>query len=949
MKGSFVGGPRRGIGLAVPILALVAIAIVLIGGLGLVALRNANDYAVEKQAEVLARAFHARAEQVAREVTPQVFWQEAAEKVRTRDLDWMDLNYGAYLHDIYGYRLSFVLDGADRPVYGAIEGRRVAPAEYARVAPVTERWIPEVRGYPAAARGGPGLLARAKQFPDGRTLWLVMVARPALVEGRPSLVTVTSIIPDEDPAGLGGEPPYLLVAVADADDAVLAKIAQDQGYAGLKWGTDSDHGRVSRDLRDERGGVIGSLSWIPERPALAFVTQLTPALAVSLLILLLTSIAAIAAVRALATARAATGEAQIMASAAEAALDAVVVTDGQGRIVQFNRAAEATFGRPRADMLGGDAAARLIAPEQRGRFDRDALDGLVGARSEVEALRADGTRFPAEISLGASASAEGPLYIAFIRDITERLEQERRLQDALRRAEVSNKAKERFLAVMSHEIRTPLNGVLGVLELLRNTTLSAEQRALTMVASQSGDALLALISDILDLSRMESGALELHPGRTAVADLVDTAVRITALAARNRRNQVTTTIAPDVPPAIVADEIRLRQVLINLLSNAQKFTEGGTIAVTVSRIPGEAGAEQLEVAVADTGIGLEPGSIGELFKDFSRLDPGLGRRTEGAGLGLAISKRIVDAMDGEIGVAGRPGEGSRFWFRIPLQAAAPAAAGAAAAPAPAAAPPLQGTTHAGRRYRILVVEDNPVNLLVTRGMLEGGGHGVQTAVNGREALQAVQAGSFDAILMDLSMPDMDGLEATRRIRALPAPAGAVPIIALTAHVTTAEMDAALAAGVNGYLVKPVRQLELLARIASVVGAAPPQREAAAAAPAGDPLPAFDREFYGALSAELPSGAATAILRQFERELPDRLAELRREAARHDGDAFAGLCHALAGSSGAVGAASLAALARELERRCRSGQAPSAMAELARLEAAFEAAGRAVRVELANAA
>jgi PAS domain S-box-containing protein len=942
---------RRGVGLiALPILALVAIAVALIGGLGLVALRNASSYAVEKQGDVLVRAFHARAEQVAREVTPQVFWQEAAEKVRTRDLDWMDQNFGAYLHDIYGYRLSFVLDGADRPIYAAIAGRRAAPAEYARVAAVAGRWIPEIRGYPAAARGGPGLLARPKQFPDGTTLWLVMVARPALVEGRPSLVTVSSIIPDEDPAGLGGEPPYLLVAVADADDAVLAKIAQDQGYAGLKWGTDSDHGRVTRDLLDERGGVIGPLSWIPERPALAFARQLTPALAVSLLILVLTAIAAIAAVRGMATARAAAGEAMMMAAAAEAALDAVVVTDHHGRIVQFNRAAEIAFGRPRAAVLGGEAAAQLIAPADRERFAGEALAGLVGARCEVEALRADGTRFPAEISLGASASAEGPLYIAFIRDITERLEQERKLQDALHHAEVSNKAKERFLAVMSHEIRTPLNGVLGVLELLRNTTLSAEQRALTLVASQSGDALLALISDILDLSRMEWGALELHPARAVLAELVDTAVRITALAARNRGNRVTTAIGPDVPSAILADEVRLRQVLINLLSNAQKFTQAGTIAVTVERVAGEAGRDWLEIAVADTGIGLAPESIGELFKDFSRLDPGLGRRTEGAGLGLAISKRIVDAMGGEIGASGQLGEGSRFWFRIPLQAAEPNAASTAAPAAPAAAPPGPGGIRPGRRCRVLVVEDNPVNLLVTRGMLEGGGHGVETAVNGREALAALQAGSFDAVLMDLSMPDMDGLEATRRIRALPPPMGAVPIIALTAHVTTTEMDAAMAAGVDGYLVKPVRQLELLARLAAVVGAgraAPP--EAPPAKPAGAALPAFDRQFYGALSAELPSGAATAILRQFERELPDRLAELRREAARHDGEAFARLCHALAGSSGAIGAAALAALARELESRCRSGQAPSAMAELARLEAAFEAAGTAVRSELANAA
>jgi PAS domain S-box-containing protein len=941
----------RGVGLiALPVLALVAIAVGLVLALGLVGLRNANDYAVEKQGLVLVRAFQARAEQVAREVIPQVFWQEAAEKVRARDLDWMDQNYGAYLHEIYGYRMSFVLDGLDRPIYGAIDGRRAAPDDYARVAPVVARWIPELRGYPASSRGHPGLLAREKVFADGTRLWLAMVARPALVEGRPSLVTVNAIIPDEDPAGLGGERPYLLVAVADADDAVLAKIAQDQGYAGLRWGTDTSHGRVRHDLLDDQGAVIGSLSWIPERPALAFVRELRPALAVSLVILLVTSLAAIVALRRLAAARAGAMEARLMASAAEAAPDAVVVADAQGRIVQFNRAAEATFGWKRAAVLGGDAAARLIAPPHRERFDGAGLARQVGARSEVEALRADGTRFPAEISLGASTGAEGTLTIAFIRDITDRLEQERKLQEALRRAEVSNKAKERFLAIMSHEIRTPLNGVLGVLELLRNTALTDEQRALTRVASQSGDALLALISDILDLSRMELGALELHPGRTAVADVVESAVRITALAARGRGNRVTTNVGPTVPPAILVDEVRLRQVLMNLLSNAQKFTAAGAITVSVERAAAGAG-EQLEFAVSDTGIGMEPASIGALFKEFSRLDPGLDRRTEGTGLGLAICKRIVDAMGGEIGAAGRPGEGSRFWFRIPLRIAAPAREEAAGRPVRPVAVASAAIAH-GRHCRILVAEDNPVNQLVTRGMLEAGGHSVAIAANGHEALQAVETGIFDAILMDLSMPEMDGLEATRRIRRLPAPAGAVPIIALTAHVAATELEEALRAGVDGYLVKPIRQAELLARIAEIASAPAPRIVAPAATPAETPAiaaPIFDRSFFDALAAELPGGAALAILRQFERELPARLAELRREAGERDGESFARLCHALAGSAGAVGATALGALARELENRCRSGQAGAAMAELGRLEAAIQAAGEAVRSELAKAA
>ena len=384
-------------------------------------------------------------------------------------------------------------------------------------------------------------------------------------------------------------------------------------------------------------------------------------------------------------------------------------------------------------------------------------------------------------------------------DITE-------LARAKEAAEAAARAKSIFLATMSQEIRTPLNGVLGMAALLRQTELSPTQEEYVGTIANCGDALLSVINDILDFSKFESSTVALDDAPFDLHKLAHGAVSVVAVAAKSKGLPVSCDIAGDAPRWVSGDEKRLRQVLLNLLANAVKFTEMGSVSLKI----GATSQGRLRFEVRDTGIGISDHARGKLFREFSQIDASINRRFGGTGLGLAISKKIVEAMGGDIDVDSREGEGSLFWFEaaLPVAEARPAPA-ADVKPAAQAAPlpPL----------RLLVAEDIVVNQLVIGRILEAHGHSVAFAADGQEAVATVVAGTFDAVLMDMQMPCMDGLEATRRIRALGGAYAHLPILAMTANIFESDRRACIEAGMNDMLSKPVDVGELFAKLARAAG------------------------------------------------------------------------------------------------------------------------------------
>jgi signal transduction histidine kinase/CheY-like chemotaxis protein len=383
-------------------------------------------------------------------------------------------------------------------------------------------------------------------------------------------------------------------------------------------------------------------------------------------------------------------------------------------------------------------------------------------------------------------------------------------------AERASRAKSDFLASMSHEIRTPMNAILG----LTHLALEAEDQPrhdYVQKIRQAGQLLYQLLNDVLDFSKIEAGRMELAPAPFAPRVLVDQIVGTLTAQAQAKQLRLDARVAPDVPDRLVGDSVRIMQVLVNLLGNAVKFTERGGVDVDVTVPRRDDGQVTLRLTVSDSGIGMTPAQRQRIFGAYAQADASVTRRFGGTGLGLAITQHLVELMHGEIRVSSEPGGGSVFTVDLPLPIAA--AAPASAAPA-----------HPALRFdgrRILVVEDNPVNQLITRELLERRGAVVEVADNGRIALDLAAAGDFDLVLMDVMMPEMGGLEATRRLRGMPGLA-ALPIIGLTANVDRGDLDACLAAGMNAHVGKPIVPDELFVRLVEWL----PQASPAPVSPAG---------------------------------------------------------------------------------------------------------------------
>jgi PAS domain S-box-containing protein len=647
--------------------------------------------------------------------------------------------------------------------------------------------------------------------------------------------------------------------------------------------------------------------------------------------------------------------------------DGIVVTDRGGVIREFNPAAEAIFGLPAAVAEGQNALALLFAEGPDGPQQRALINALrdPGAepthpiRIEVDARRADGRNFPAEVSIARAHIAEAGLVVAFVRDISTRREAEAALTLALDRAQSGEKAKAEFLAVMSHEMRTPLNGLIGSMELLRRTATDDAQQELLSVMEASGDILLGHVNSVLDVSRAEAGMIHPDPTRFDLDRLLEETVANQAGLASAAGNRITLSL-PDGPLGpVMGDPGRLRQILLNLIGNAVKFTRNGDITVEMERL--STPDALVEIRVSDTGIGIAEADLDRIFEDFVTLDASYGRSAGGTGLGLGIARRLAHALGGEIGVESIESEGSLFWLRLPLPPAALGPDPQDALEAPTRAPPAPDLEEIdpGPPLSVLLVEDNAINRFLLRRFLESGDHRVTEAADGLEAVDCANATAFDVIVMDISMPRMDGIAATQAIRAGLGPSRNTRILALTAHALPQELARFQAAGMEATLTKPIARLSLLRAIAGQHPSPPSLDRQTLAAHAVDargqglpPSPAIDHAILADLIRNVGSETAIHLITRLIAEGDATLAELATRHPETEAAEMAALCHRLVGSSGTFGTRSLHAALHAAETALKLQATPAAkpgdISEVAARLAALGPVWQASRAGLSDA-
>ncbi|MXM64776.1 response regulator [Streptomyces sp. HUCO-GS316] len=510
-------------------------------------------------------------------------------------------------------------------------------------------------------------------------------------------------------------------------------------------------------------------------------------------------------------------------SVIDSANDAFVSIDDQGLVIDWNGSAERLFGFTRQEVMGRQLAETIIP----GRYRADHRAGLarvlaggeqhvIGRQVELSALHRDGHEIPIELAVWPMQLGTGRCFNAFIRDISQRKRAEQALAEARDQALQASQAKSQFVASMSHEIRTPMNGVIGLVELLLGTGLDAEQRRYAEGAQAAGTALLSLINDILDFSKLEAGKLELDEVAFCPQQLVEEVVSLVAQTPQAEGLELIGDCHLDLPVMMLGDAGRVRQILLNLASNAVKFTERGEVvvrAVPAVGQPSAGDASWLRFEVVDTGIGIAKDKQERMFDAFSQADASTTRRYGGTGLGLAICRRLTQAMGGSIGVTSRLGEGSTFWFTVPLRT-----------PDPAEQPPAKARPATLQGLRVLVVDDNETNRLILDTQLRRWDMQPTTVEGGPQALvalhEAAAAGrSFDLVILDMQMPDMDGMELASRITTDHA-IGRVPMLMLSSStpLPAAELNAA---GIARSLPKPVRSSQLMDLLAELTHTAPP--------------------------------------------------------------------------------------------------------------------------------
>lgn len=597
---------------------------------------------------------------------------------------------------------------------------------------------------------------------------------------------------------------------------------------------------------------------------------------------------------------------RLLESTVAASLDAIVTSNEAGEIIGYNEAAETVFGWTRDEMLGATMENSIIPHRFREahnagmtRYLKTREPRVVDAgRVELAALRKSGEEFPIELNITSVESKDGSNFIAYLRDISDRKINEQKLIEARDRAERTDKAKSQFLTVMSHEMRTPLNGILGVLDLLKNTKLTKPQSRYADIAIASSEILLEHINEALDITRIETGTLQLTPQDFDLPETVNQLVEVLEPLAREKQLGLSLEISDSMRVGFHGDYNRVRQILTNLIGNAIKFTDHGTINIKVDGIHG-VDVSSVKFAVTDSGPGIDGEHQEQIFEDFVALSNSEGRQSRGDGLGLSISRKIARQMGGDISVKSQIGKGSTFTLTVPLSLVK-----------------KQSVTRSNSRFKpkdvatpdlnILVVEDNNINRKVLRDMLHGLGHSVTEAVDGVDSLQKAETQKFDLIFMDISMPNMDGIEATQRLRQDGGPNAETEIFGLTAHGREEYREQAETAGMSGFHTKPIR-LKVLRTILSKVS------EGTAYLDASPELPDELMELCAALGKD----KVHDIGQKFFDEVQDFVDQVRSGALPPNSAALAESAHKNKGAAALLGQASLQTPFADLEQAARA--------------------------------
>jgi PAS domain S-box-containing protein len=614
------------------------------------------------------------------------------------------------------------------------------------------------------------------------------------------------------------------------------------------------------------------------------------------------------------------------------------------RFVRINRAGEEALGESRDYVLGRSdddffpsRRAEVLKASDRAALAREA----VTFEELTLPTRHRGRRTFAVKKLPITEDGALRYLLGIAEDITDRKLAEATLEAARSAADAASRAKSEFLANMSHEIRTPLHGVLGMTALLLDTDLTPGQREQLQTIHSSGLALLEIINDILDFSKIDAGKLTLEEIDFDPRALVHDALEVVSVKAQQKRLTLTAEVEGSLPAALRGDPGRLRQILLNLLSNGVKFTPAGEVALRLETAPSSGDGVTLRCTIRDTGVGIPADAQARLFESFTQFDSSTTRRYGGTGLGLAISRRLVQMMGGEIGVTSQPGVGSTFWFTV--QCARADARVDVAGPS-AGLPALP-------RARVLVVEDNLVNQRVAAAMLAKLGQHVEVANHGREAVERVRGRCHDLILMDCQMPEMDGFAATRAIRAEEPTGTRVPIVAMTAFAMKGDRERCIAAGMDDYIAKPM-PLEQLARmlarwlagVASITSTTASTTAPTAPVELDAPV---SLALWQELRAELEVDELRELLAVLRRQAPAALAEMRGRLAAADAHGLGRAAHGLCGAAGNLGAQRLARQLRALEEVCRTpGAALPGDEVIAALERSYAEADAFFRAELA---
>ncbi|MBF0562512.1 MAG: response regulator [Alphaproteobacteria bacterium] len=585
--------------------------------------------------------------------------------------------------------------------------------------------------------------------------------------------------------------------------------------------------------------------------------------------------------------------------AVNAAGEAVVITDSQGVI---------EFVNPCFTMLTGyeatEAIGRTPALLNSGKHDPALFTNLWTTistgniwRGEVVNRKKNGEHYTEVMTVAPVAGADGKpgKFVAIKHDFTERKRMEEELRDLAQEAQAAGKAKEEFLAVMSHEIRTPMNGILGMVQILLGRSLPAEVRQELETVRGSGEALRAVLDGILDFSKLQAGQMRFERMPFDLHDLVKDVAQLMEPNARAKTLAFSHTIDPAVPRWVVGDPVRLRQILLNLSSNAVKFTAAGGISIGVQPIAGAAAkgeAITLEFSIFDTGIGIDESQQALLFDSFSQADASISRRFGGTGLGLAICKQLVEGQGGRIGVESQLGHGSRFWFQLGFGEVTNVT------------PSVQRREILLPPLSILLAEDDLINQKVATGLLSRDGHQITIANNGREAIFLAQTQRFDVALLDMHMPEMDGLEACRRIRALPGAVARLPILALSASARHEDVERCRAAGMDGHVAKPIDMPALRAALAEVLNLPVPDSSQTV----------MDQGLLAELSDKMGRNFVKELVTMFLTLGPVECQRLKEMAMADPCDlrAIHEVAHTLKGMASSIGCRSLVTLAASLE-------------------------------------